>query len=244
MGGDIHKNDVHYTVWGYSETDEYLISWGIYEVDMDHDSDDALEHLQEVRGAKFQSGDRVLRCVAAAVDSGFRASTIYKWAREHQWVVPVKGQRGEVMVPEEMEAYILSTKKIDKAPDGTPVGGVVLRNVNTGLIKRELYDGIRSGHVHFPVDIDQVVLDQIASEKCVTRRNGKGQLKTFYVKKTRADDEGDFRTGKNHYLDTCVYARAMKEMLCAGKTVEEAAEVYYAPKKRPRRRVSYSGSGR
>ena len=237
-GVDVHKSNIYYSVWGWGDGDTgVLLDWGIYECDMDVDDRIALEYCETLRSRGF--GERKLRIVAQGTDSGHKTSTIYEWAREHKWILPIKGERGDVQVPEGMELYVRKTTRIDKTPSGKHIpGGIMLRNVNTGLIKRELYDNIKSGDYRFPIDVEQRFVDQLNSEKLVTRRKA-GKNVQFYVKKRKSEDE-DVKTVQNHYLDTVVYARAAKEILCAGMTMDQAAKKYYRPARRRKpKRATY-----
>jgi phage terminase large subunit GpA-like protein len=236
-GIDVHKGNIYISVWGWGDDGRgWLISWEIFECDMDNNSDAALQRLELLRSTPFD-GDKRLRIIGMCVDSGYMTETVYRWAKVHNWLMPVKGKRGEVKVPEGAESYIMSSTRIEKTPKGQSVG-IMLRNVNTGILKRELYDNIRSGKYEFPADVTQDVLGQINSEKLVTRRKKTtGAIERFYVKKAASDD--DRKTAKNHYLDTCVYARACKEILCAGLSMDEAVAKYYKVKKKERKQAEY-----
>jgi phage terminase large subunit GpA-like protein len=229
-GVDVHKTNIYYSVWGWGEDDAgYLLDYGIYDCDMDIDDRLALEFCENLRATPY--GERKLRIIGQATDTGYKAETLYTWARKNSWIMPVKGERGDVMVPEGMEVYIRKSTKIDKTPSGKPIpGGIILRQLNTGLIKREIYDNIRGGAYRFPLDVDQKIIDQLNSEHLVTRRRG-GKTIQYYAKKKKADEE-DLATTQNHYLDTVVYARAAKEILCGALDVKQAAKKYYAPARR------------
>jgi len=245
-GVDVHKSNIYYTVWGWGYEDgedgepreaAWLLDWGIYLCDMEVDDRLAMEFCENLRATPY--GERKLNIVAQGTDTGYKAETLYKWCRKNSWIIPVKGQRGDVMVPEGMEAYVTKTTKIDKTPSGKPIpGGILLRALNTGLLKREIYDNIRAGVYRFPLDVEQKVLDQINSEKIVSRRRG-GKVVQYYVKKRMADEE-ELNTTQNHYLDTVVYARAAMEILRGNLTLEQANRKYYQKRRRRKpRKASY-----
>lgn len=235
-GFDVHMHQLYYSVWGWWDIDGgvagALIAWDIVEIDMENNPAGVRDNIVEVREPKYQKLDgAALPVPGAAVDSGWGTGDVYMWCSQLRWLVPVKGERGDVEMPEGQEQYITSSTPITRTPKGQPLpDGVRLRNLNTGFLKKEIYQGISAGRYRFPVDVEQKVLDQINAEKMVTRRSG-GRLKSFYVKKTMTDDEGTVRTVQNHYLDTAVYARAMLEVLASGMTVKEAA-IKWGPKKR------------
>jgi len=237
-GVDVHAKNIYYSVWGWGDEGRgWLISWGIVETDMKSGGDEALEALMALRETPF-GGDRKLRVIGFCVDSGYCTEEVYAWAKQHAWIMPVKGKRGDVLVPEGAEQYIMSSTRVEKTPRGKSAEGVMLRTVNTGLIKRELYDNIKCNRYDFPIDVDQTVLAQINSEKLVKRRKKTtGEIQRFFVKKAADDD--DRRTSKNHYLDTCVYARACKELLCAGLSMDEAVAKWYRAPRRRQIRASY-----
>jgi phage terminase large subunit GpA-like protein len=225
MGVDVHKKNIMYSVWGWGDgVDGWLISWDMFECDMDNAPELALERIEALRETAFP-GARNLRIIGACVDSGYKTEEVYHWAKKHSWIMPVKGRRGDVLVPEGAEQYIMTSARVEKTPSGKSAEGVILRTVNTGLIKREIYDNIRSGRYQFPMDVTQTVLAQLNSEKMVTRRKKTtGKIEKFFVKKAADDDSR--KTAKNHYLDTTVYARSCKELLCAGMTMDEAVSKY------------------
>jgi phage terminase large subunit GpA-like protein len=237
-GVDVHASNIYYSVWGWGDEGKgWLISWGIVETDMRTGGDTALEAMVALRETSY-GGDKKLRVIGNCVDSGYSTEEVYGWAKEHAWIMPVKGKRGDVLVPEGAEQYIMSSTRVEKTPRGKSAEGVMLRTVNTGLIKRELYDNIRSGRYQFPMDVDQAVLAQINSEKLVKRRKKTtGEVQRYFVKKAADDD--DRRTAKNHYLDTCVYARACKELLCAGLSMDEAVAKWYRTTKRRQVSATY-----
>jgi phage terminase large subunit GpA-like protein len=158
-----------------------------------------------------------------AVDSGYRAGDVYEWCRRHDWMLPVKGVRGEVEVPDGLDKAIKSTTQIDRTPDGQRIEGVAVRIVNTGFVKRELYSAINAGRWHFPADVDDTFIGQLNSEKLVSRVVG-GKPRQYYVRKQAKENEGETR---NHYLDAVVYNVALLEVLRGDMTVPDAAARYY-----------------
>jgi len=269
-GFDVHKSKIYYTVWGIDEKKKsYLISWGIFDFDIDVNPDDGEAFVNEILDTKYFNDFEGLELpiAVAGIDAGWRADLVYEWVRKRKKLQAVKGFRGECRVERGMQSYILSSKKIDKTSRGTIIpGGLTLRNLNTGYIKNEFYEQIAANDVMFPSDLDQVVINQIDSEKIVQRKNSKGGYSEFFVQKTRKNvgDDGEFVTGQNHYLDTCVYAIAARELVLQGKPVKNVAKQYYtdvsdedppakttevqvdAPKlkkKRPQRRRPPRGSG-
>lgn len=230
-GVDFHKDNFYYLVAGFSESDVYLLNWGIEDHAAFFDVDYPEHFLADLRAKSYQGDGRELRPVSFAIDSGYMASTIYDWCRRSRFLVPVKGRRGDVVVPDGNEKYIYSTTRIDKDPSGkTLEGGVVLRNLNTGIIKRDMFDMIDAGRLHSPSDIDQEVLRQLTSEQLFEKRNRNGKLIRYYG--PRKVSEGA-ESLKNHYLDCLVYCLAMRDILCAGKSVTDAARRYYVKRKRP-----------
>ena len=237
-GVDVHKRNIYYSVWAWGEDGVgWLIDWGIYEAEIEVDDRAALAFCQALRSRGY--GEKKLQIIAQGTDSGYRPDVVYKWSRENRWIMPVKGERGDVAVPEGMEVYIRKSTKIDKLPDGTSIpGGVVLRSLNTGLLKREIYDSIRAGRYRFPVDVEQNFVDQLNAEKLVTRRRG-GRLIQYYTKKRKSDDPDEIATIQNHYLDTVVYARATMEILVGGLSLDKAAAKYYRRSRRKSRKATY-----
>ena len=228
-GFDVRKTEIHYVVWGYggttaSDRQAWLIAWDIAKVDMESNPDAGMEWITALRPLPFVGGDRKLMIVAAGIDTGYKAEDIYGWCRKLKWLWPMKGRRGEIKVPEGMEEYVLTATRIDKTPSGRPLpGGIVLRTVNTGLVKRELYDALASGSARVPVDADQMILGQLNSEKIVTRRNARtGRLESYFVPK-RLNEEDEAETVQNHFLDGSVNCRAALEVLVAGQSIDAAA---------------------
>lgn len=232
-GCDVHKSNLYYVVLGFNKNgDGYLINWGIEEVRLDANPDDGKDFLSDLRALPYANKARTLKTVAIGVDSGYMATDVYEWCRATKFLVPVKGRRGDVNVPEGNEKYLYSPTRLDKTPGGKAiVGGLKLYPINTGIIKRDLYDAIEAGRYHFPSDVDQSVIDQLSSEQLYTKRGRNGKLTQFYGK--RKVSEGAATT-KNHYLDAITYAVAMREILCAGQSIEATARRYYQKRKSPR----------
>jgi phage terminase large subunit GpA-like protein len=233
-GFDVRKTEIHYVVWGWggasaAEREAWLIAWDIHKVDMEANPDEAMRWISELRPLPFVGGDRKLMIVAAGIDTGYKAEDVYGWCRQLRWLWPMKGRRGDIRVPEGMEEYVLTATRVDKTPSGRALpGGIVLRSVNTGLIKRELYDALSSGSARVPVDADQIILGQLNSEKIVTRRNARtGRLESYFVQKRKAEEE-DAETAQNHFLDATMNARAALEVLVAGQSIETAARRWNA----------------
>jgi phage terminase large subunit GpA-like protein len=234
-GIDVHKSNLYCSVIGWNEQKmPYLLSYEIADVDMEHEPEVGLEHVQRIRSTPIISTSGELRPVAVGVDSGYMADDVYSWARKYVWLYPMKGQRGEIKVPTGMESYIMSRKGISVDHDGKKAD-IVLLNVNTGLIKREIYDQIDAHRFNFPTDVSQKYLDQLNSEKLATRKKPSGKVERFYVPKKQAETEHGVT--KNHYLDTVVYARAVVEVLVAKHKTVRAAAIHYYRQKPTRRRA-------
>lgn len=229
---DVHKSNLYFTCWGHDvDKNMYLISWDIFEFDIEINPEDGLAFIKEMLDIKYVNNDEHLemKIVAAGIDSGYKADVVYDWVRSNKRLFALKGQRGEVRVPEDgLNSYIQSSKTIDKKPSGKLIkGGLTLRNVNTGFIKAVFFQNINAGKVFFPKDVDQQLLDQLDSEKLVTRKTKSG-WQEFFVTKTRSNSgEDNFKTAKNHYLDTCVYNIATREVILAGKPIKNVSKKYY-----------------
>lgn len=229
-GIDVHKDTIYYSCWGWTEDKEaYLIAWEIFDYDIEVNADEAAEFIERCKDTEFMGNEENLRIGAIAIDSGYRADVVYEFCRKFRWLVPIKGQRGDIKRVEGLEAYIIKTTRIDKTPKGTPLkGGILLRSINTGQIKAELYDGIAINKVHFPADVDQIFLTQLNSEKLVQRKTAKGGYEFYFTKKNKKSDGEKFETFKNHYLDTAVYARAVLEIMLGGKPIKGISSKYKA----------------
>jgi len=235
---DVHKRKLYYSVWGWGGENEldrngYLLNYGIIDIDVDGAPELAMKHIHSIRSQRFTDPKRVLRPIGVGIDSGYKAEEVYSWCRALKWLKPLKGERGDVLVPEGMEKFISLTTVLEKTPSGKRIeGGLTLRTVNTGLLKREIYNQIRTGNYKFPIDVDQVFMTQLNSEKLVTRIGKRGKLNKFYIKKKVYELVGDTKKMvQNHYLDTVVYNRAMLEVLAAGMTLRQAARRYYQTKR-------------
>jgi phage terminase large subunit GpA-like protein len=236
---DVHKHNLYCSIVGWTADKlPYLLSHEVKRIEMAENPEAGLEYIKRVRATPIVGKDRTLRPVAVGVDSGYMADDVYKWARGNEWILPIKGHRGEIKVPDGMESYIMARKAIDVSHDGHRER-VTLRTINTGLIKRELYDLIASGRFVTPIDVDQTFLDQMNSEKLVTRKKPSGKVERFYVKKRSAETEHGVT--QNHYLDTVVYNRAVVEVLTAGMDVAAAAVKWYQQGgKRVKRKATYT----
>lgn len=235
-GVDVHKRHLRTTVLGWAPAHEddhigepYLIAWHMEPIDMDHAPQEARDYIKRLRQIPYTDGTRTLYSIATGIDSAYSTEQVYTWCRDITWLIPLRGQRGEVRVPEGMEATVTSTKAIDKLPSGKtlPEGSVTLQNLNTGYLKRELYTAVNAGTYHVPHDVDQAYLAELNSEKRVTRRGRNGQLTTYYIPKNTGQ--------QNHYLDTTIYATATKAILTSGLTLAQAAAKYYPSPKQPKK---------
>ena len=142
----------------------------------------------------------------------------------------------------------MTPKPIERTPSGQYLkDSIRLYHPNTGYIKRQFYDDVAAGNYHFPIDVDQMVLDQMSSETLVERQKG-GRIRRYYVKKVIDDEAGNPTSYQNHQLDCYVYARMMLEILLSNAkqhggsgTYTDAAGIYYRRKKRQRKQADTVG---
>jgi phage terminase large subunit GpA-like protein len=238
---DVHRHSLYWCIWGWGGAGKldrtgWLLAWGMEQIDIDNDQAGVQSILRTIKSMTFQGEGRKLGVIALGIDSGYHTGSVYSWCQADRWLRACKGTRGEVRCPDGLGKFIDHSSKINKMPSGKVIqDGIILYTLNTGFLKREIYGAINSGDMILPVDIDSQYIDQLNSEKLVTRIGIRSKkIEKFYVKKTRQHDDAD--TTQNHYLDCTVGARAMLEVLAAGMLLDDAAKRYY-PRPRPRERA-------
>lgn len=147
-----------------------------------------------------------------AVDTGYLASTVYKWARRHGFskVVPIKGQ-------ESLQNYFSPPRAIDVVKHGKKVNKQKVWHVGVNFIKQEIYGNLRQekdeetgsvpdGYCFLPKR-DSHYFRGLTAEVQEVVRDRKGYLKYIWKKKYE----------RNEPLDCRVYARAAASIIGADR---------------------------
>jgi phage terminase large subunit GpA-like protein len=200
-GVDVQKTWIQGHVWGWGpQRQRWLIDR--FKIDGSPFVTSTWDRLTEYLNAQYRRGDTPLNITRMAVDTGFATQEAYRWGLEQgSRVMLVDGrQSGEALVKTPTPIFLtVGGKKIKH--------GAKLYAVNVSMAKSELYgllgkerpvDGepYPPGWIHFPADVDQDFFRQLTAEHLVTHIV-KGYRKTEWQK-----------TGPNHDLDCCNYARA------------------------------------
>ena len=204
-GADVQADRIEMEVVGWSKD---LQSWSVDYVVLSGDTtadqvwDDLAEALQKsYRGAKQLCIKRL------AIDTGYRAVEVYRWARQwRQSVIAVKGNH-HLLTPLGSSTAV----DVQVAKGLTLKAGLRLWPVGVSLLKSELYgwlrrvlkgraDGAPCGHgwPHLPQHYPDEWFQQLTAERLVSRGMPDGRTKWVW-EQTRP---------RNEALDCRVYARA------------------------------------
>ena len=203
-GVDVQDNRLAVSLWAWGDGERGFLAhhaelWGPPTMP------DVWDRLAELldRGARRADGAQ-LQVAAVAVDSGGHAThEVYSWVRarrrEHRGTLAIKGSSSRGA------AALGKGKRVDVNWRGRIIrGGVELFMLGTDTIKDSLYgrllltaDG--PGHVRLGAAATPEYLEQLTSERRVTRYNRAGMPSSLYV----------LRPGvRNEALDCAVYAYA------------------------------------
>ena len=203
-GADVQADRIEVEVVGWGKD---LQSWSVDYVIVSGDttSNQVWDDLAEVLQRTY-TGARDLTIKRLAIDTGYRAVEVYRWAR--QWrgqVIPVKGS-AHLLTP------IGATTAVDVQLQGGGVmkGGMRLWNVGVSVLKSELYGWLRKvlksgpdgelghGWPHLPQTHPDEWFQQLTAERLIARRLPDGHVKWIWEQ----------HRPRNEALDCRVYARA------------------------------------
>lgn len=204
VGVDCQVNRIEAIVDGWTrDRQSYVIAHRVFPGDTANATGPPWRMLTELLHSTFpHSRGFAMPILLMAVDSGYRANTVYDWCRRQMpgRAVPVKGREMPVMVSAPRTVDIKTEGRVRR-------NAVLLYTIGSGLIKEELYgwaqlrrndDGtFPRGYLHFP-QLPEDFFKQFCSEQLTKTQTRSGAVKFEWVK-----------TGANNeVLDMKVYSRA------------------------------------
>ncbi len=146
--------------------------------------DSTWEQLEDIRNRTYlhESGNE-MKIESMAVDTGWNAQAVYNYVKPRQ-NVNVKAIKGS---PTQLYTAF-------KRPTTPNESGINLFNLNTIMLKDEVYSKIALKHLHFPNHLELEFFKQICAEKIEDHKIG-GVITRRYE-----------QTHKNEALDCLVYA--------------------------------------
>lgn len=202
-GIDVQKDRIEIEIVGWmpglkSHQVDYRVLMGdVQKKEVWDDLDKVIKELWPLESGEY------LPIRMAAIDTGYQASIVYKWAKRHGYsrVVPVKGS-------EALQNYFSPPRAIDIVKHGKKINKQKVWHVGVNFIKAEVYSNLRQ-----EIDIETGVVPDgfcylpkrdphyfrgLTAEVQEVVRNKKGYIQ--YVWKKKYD--------RNEPLDCRVYARA------------------------------------
>lgn len=248
-GVDIQADRIEIEIVGWGKGKE---SWSIdYRVlDGDTSKQDVWNRLGELTSEVWENenGNQIYLSMMG-VDTGYNTTEAYEFCAQYDLtkVLPFKGKDG-------MNNIMVSPpRQVNISRSGKKVGGVKVWNVNSSMIKSEIYgflqiekepetEGFPAKYCHFP-QYDLHFFKMLTAEKLVVKQNKKG----FQV----AQWELDFQ--RNEALDCRVYARAAahvfgmdmfkdedyEQLKGTPQKIEKTGAKVAPKKKKPRRKSSW-----
>ena len=202
---DVQLAFVRYNVWAWRlDGARHLVEYGEFA---------GIDNLEAVTEATWQTVDgREIGLEMFFLDSGYRTTDVYNFARGRRNVMACKGTtsgtRGNY-----------STSQLDKYPDGKPIkGGLRLVSIYVDAYKDELHDRLEIGwpdeqkrdgpdppdrYISFHGDTGADYIKPLTAEVRVEKTDIRGQVRFEWVRK-HAD---------NHYFDAAVYASAARSYI-------------------------------
>ena len=207
-GGDMQKNHIEITIWGYGADEE---KWAIEHIKIDGHigTIKGRKHLKAVLQTIYETEDgRYLHLTAALLDSGYRATDVHSFCRETgpAWCYP--GHGTQTLFPRKP---IASLSRKPHASYGTYYVEVGGDDAKARLFQRLAIEKPGNwetgepipGYMHFPVGRGftlEYFKQFVESEVLVSKYDRFGNQITTYHKITLAT--------KNESLDTAQYAEA------------------------------------
>lgn len=201
-GVDCQGNRLEYEVvaWGPNNV-SWSVTYGV--IPYGPTSSEAWAELDKVLDRVWQTPNGQHRkIVRMAVDTGHEAQSVYRYARQRDRVMAVKG-RGA------MPVAVTVPRKVDVSVDGRIISqGVKLWHLGVDIIKQEIYnwleveppgkptDDAATGTMFFPDGYSSTHYQQLCAEEIRPTENRHGHIRYIWTK-----------IGPNERLDCRVYAR-------------------------------------
>jgi phage terminase large subunit GpA-like protein len=207
-GADVQADRIELEIVGWCKgRTSYSIDYRV--IVGDTTKPETWQQLAQVVLQQFEHEDGgIMPLSMMAIDSGFNTTHVYDFCMKFDYsrVIPVKGKDtlGNVMVS--------PPKSVHTMRNGKKVDGLKVWQVNTGMIKSEIYgflklernedDTYPQGYCHFPED-DRHNFPMLTAEQLRIVRDNRGYRHYQWHKKYE----------RNEALDCRVYARAAASVL-------------------------------